>query len=134
MFIPMVDATEANLAACGWAEAVGSYIADAGFWSVPNATYDVGADVLIAPMPATQGITDPDDPPIAERNAVLDRLDAGELTLKAAAAEPVFGNIKANRRFQRFARRGLSAARSEWRLICSAHNLVKLRAARLAAG
>ncbi len=134
-------------------------------------------------MAATTGITDPDDPRIAKRNAVLDRLDAGELTLAEAAshmgvsqtwarelrklrlrggpdpartrkemlerlaseegkrlyakrwftAEPVFGNIKANLRFRRFSRRRRPAAHSEWRLICSVHNLLKLRAVRLAA-
>jgi transposase len=46
--------------------------------------------------------------------------------------EPVFGNIKANLGYRRFARRGLPAVNSEWRLICSAHNLLKLRQARLA--
>lgn len=38
-------------------------------------------------MPATNGITDPDDPRIAARNEILDRLDAGQRTLAAAAAE-----------------------------------------------
>lgn len=183
MFVPMVEATEANMTAAGRPEAVGAYAADAGYWSVPNLTHPVDAEVLIAPMPATNGITDPDDPRIAQRDAVLERHERGELTLKAAAlemgvsetwarqlrdqrrrggqdparlrkqmlerldsddgralyakrkitAEPVFGNIKANLRFRRFARRSRAAAASEWRLICSVHNLLKLRAVRLAA-
>lgn len=37
-------------------------------------------------------------------------------------AEPAFGNIKANLRFHRFARRGERAVLSEWRLIYSVHN------------
>lgn len=37
--------------------------ADAGYWSAPNATLATDAEILIAPMPATQGTTDPDDPP-----------------------------------------------------------------------
>jgi hypothetical protein len=40
--------------------------------------------------------------------------------------EPVFAQIKANRRIDRFRRRGLAAARSEWRLIAATHNLLKL--------
>jgi hypothetical protein len=40
--------------------------------------------------------------------------------------EPVFAQIKANRRIYRFKRRGLAAARSEWRLIAATHNLLKL--------
>jgi predicted pyridoxine 5'-phosphate oxidase superfamily flavin-nucleotide-binding protein len=177
MFGPVVHATEANLAAADRADPVGAYAADAGYWNVANATFDTDAEVLIAPMPATAGITDPDDPRIATRNKVLDRLQAGKLTLKQAAAamgvseqwarylrearrrgepdparlrktmldrlaseegkaryakrwftaEPAFGNIKANLRFRRFARRGQQAALSEWRLICSVHNLLKLR-------
>ena len=181
MFAPLVQSTEANLEEAGRPGGVGAYAADAGYWSVPNATLDTEAELLIAPMPATTGITDPDDPRIVARNAVLDRLEAGELSLSEAAvemgvsqtwarelrkirrrrgpdpararkemlerlasdegkrlyakrwftAEPVFGNIKANLRFRRFSRRGKRAAASEWRLICSIHNLLKLRAMRL---
>jgi hypothetical protein len=40
--------------------------------------------------------------------------------------EPVFGQIKANRRIGRFKRRGRAAAPSEWRLIAATHNLLKL--------
>ena len=46
--------------------------------------------------------------------------------------EPVFGNIKANLRHRRFSRRGLQAVASEWRLICASHNLLKVRARRMA--
>lgn len=41
--------------------------------------------------------------------------------------EPVFGNIKANLGYRRFSRRSLPAVNSEWRLICTAHNILKLR-------
>lgn len=40
--------------------------------------------------------------------------------------EPVFAQIKANRRIDRLKRRGRAAARSEWRLIAATHNLLKL--------
>jgi hypothetical protein len=179
MFAPLVQATQANLAAAGRDHPVGAYAADAGYWSVPNAILDTDAELLIAPIPATRGITDPDDPRIADRNKVLDRHQAGKITLKQAAtemgvsenwarylrdtrraggldpaqvrkemlqrlaseegkaryakrwftAEPTFGNIKSNLRFRRFARRGQEAVLSEWRLICSIHNLLKLRTA-----
>ncbi|MGW9632395.1 transposase [Agromyces sp. NPDC055520] len=46
--------------------------------------------------------------------------------------EPVFGNIKNNLGYRRFTRRGIDAVNSEWRLICAAHNLLKLRTASLA--
>jgi hypothetical protein len=47
--------------------------------------------------------------------------------------EPVFAQIKANRRIDRFKRRGRAAARSEWRLIAATHNLLKLHRHSLAA-
>jgi Transposase DDE domain len=47
--------------------------------------------------------------------------------------EPVFGQIKANRRIGRFKRRGRAAASSEWRLIAATHNLLKLHRHTLAA-
>jgi hypothetical protein len=87
MFVPLVEATEANLSAAGHPDPVGAYAADAGYWSVPNATMDTTAQLLIGPMTATQGITDPDDPRIAKRNKVLDRHQAGKITLKQAAVE-----------------------------------------------
>jgi len=46
--------------------------------------------------------------------------------------EPVFANTKFNRRIDRFARRGRSACRSEWRLITATHNLLKLHKHHLA--
>jgi hypothetical protein len=45
---------------------------------------------------------------------------------RQALVEPVFGDIKFNRRTDRLLRRGRSAARSEWRLITATHNLLKL--------
>ena len=40
--------------------------------------------------------------------------------------EPVFGQIKGARGFRQFLLRGLEKVRDEWRLICTAHNLLKL--------
>jgi hypothetical protein len=40
--------------------------------------------------------------------------------------EPVFGQIKTNRGYRQFQRRGLNAVNSEWKLICASHNLLKL--------
>ncbi len=175
-FQPMVAATYRNLADVE-AEPIEVVVADAGYWNADNATLDIAAEVLITPMPATRGITDPTDPRIAERKAVIARLDQGEITVRDAAeemgvsltwtrklltdhrrggldpaqlrvrmlerlaskagaaayakrkttVEPVFGNLKANLGFRRFSRRGLDATRSEWRLFCTVHNLLKLR-------
>ena len=49
--------------------------------------------------------------------------------LRKQTVEPVFGQIKAARGFVRFSLRGLAKAASEWSLVCTAHNLLKLAAA-----
>ena len=46
--------------------------------------------------------------------------------------EPVYGQIKYNRRIDRFMRRGRAAAQSEWRLAAATHNLLKLHSHRIA--
>jgi transposase len=46
--------------------------------------------------------------------------------LRKQIVEPVFGQIKAARQHTHFALRGLSSARGEWALLCTAHNLLKL--------
>ncbi len=51
----------------------------------------------------------------------------GELYRKRQGMiEPVFAQVKFNRKIDRFQRRGRAAARSEWRLIAATHNLLKL--------
>ena len=52
---------------------------------------------------------------------------------RAATIEPVLGQTKFNRDFDRFQRRGGSAARSEWRFAAATHNLLKLYSHRTAA-
>jgi transposase len=51
---------------------------------------------------------------------------------RKATVEPVFGQIRAARRFGQFSFRGLLKNRAEWLLVCLTHNLLKLwRAARV---
>jgi transposase len=50
--------------------------------------------------------------------------------LRKQTPEPVFGQIKEARGFRQFLMRGLDKVRREWSLICTAHNLLKLQAAR----
>ena len=45
---------------------------------------------------------------------------------RCATIEPVFGQTKHNRGIRRFARRGLAAVDSEWKLIAATHNILKL--------
>jgi transposase len=48
---------------------------------------------------------------------------------RKAIVEPVFGQIKHARHFRQFLRRGWIAVRHEWALVCTVHNLLKLRGA-----
>ena len=50
--------------------------------------------------------------------------------LRKQVVEPVFGQIKDARAFRRFFLRGLDNVRSEWAMICTVHNLLKLAQAR----
>ncbi|WP_328522690.1 IS1182 family transposase [Kribbella sp. NBC_00359] len=45
---------------------------------------------------------------------------------RAAIIEPVFAQIKHNRKIRDLSRRGLAAVDSEWKLICATHNLLKV--------
>lgn len=72
------------------------------------------------------------DPTIARKamdNKLQQPEQADRYRRRSTSIEPVFGNIKGNLGYRRFARRGLPAVQSEWRLICTAHNLLKLQQA-----
>lgn len=232
-FLPMVNAVTENLNEAGHRDNVGTFVADAGYWTAANGTADIGANVLIATRKSVWRKTDkPDDDKLmvlarvnrgelSQRQAgkilgvshtwirdmtkryfgtegqritrlaepepeewipVIERVVRGELSKRAAqdeltvsngrvnamlahvrgeaidpaiarkamneklaeptnaalykkrssTIEPVFGNIKGNLGYRRFARRGLPAVNSEWRLICTVHNLLKLRRTALA--
>ncbi|MGY4343133.1 hypothetical protein ACVWW3_008039 [Bradyrhizobium sp. LM2.9] len=50
--------------------------------------------------------------------------------LRKQIVEPVFGQIKQARGFRQFLLRGIDKVKAEWAMICTAHNLTKLAAAR----
>lgn len=62
--------------------------------------------------------------------AAIEKIDSprGRKTYarRAGTIEPVFAQIKHNRKIRTISRRGLTAADSEWKLICTTHNLLKL--------
>jgi transposase len=229
-FVPMATAVSENLTDAGHTDRVGTFVADAGYWTTTNGTTDVGAEVLIATRKTGwRKAAKPDDDKLAvlakvnrgelsQRKAgeilgvsytwvrdmtkryfgqdgqritrstepgpdewipVIERVARGQISRRAArdeltvsdrrintmlahvrgeatdpaiarkamddrlaepdnaelyrkrstSIEPVFGNIKANLGYRRFARRSLPAVNSEWRLICTVHNLLKLQQA-----
>ena len=70
------------------------------------------------------------EPTIARKNMdakLSEPANADLYKQRSQVIEPVFGNIKANLGYRRFTLRSMPAVNSEWRLICTAHNLLKLR-------
>lgn len=69
--------------------------------------------------------------PDSLREQMRQRLrQAGKRTryrLRKITVEPVFGMIKATRRFRGFMLRGIQKVNAEWALVCTAHNLWKLK-------
>lgn len=69
------------------------------------------------------------DPGIARKAMdakLADPANAERYKKRCHSIEPVFGNIKGNLGYRSFSRRSLPAVNSEWRLICTVHNLLKL--------
>jgi transposase len=137
-YVPMIDAALANTAAAGSPEAIGCVLADAGYVSNDNFAA-AGPDRLIATTKAykmkrqlLEGGFHTGPPPIEA--TLLDAMTWRLLTEEGAAAyamrqytvEPVFGQIKENRSYRRFMRRGLPAVAAEWKLVAMTHNLLKL--------
>jgi transposase len=134
---PMVDATQRELARAG-AESPEVVIADAGYWHKRQMENVVGRgiQVLIPPDSGLRKSARPgwDGGLYAFMRRVL-ATDHGKALYRKrqVTVEPVFGQMKFNRRFDRLSRRGRSAVRSEWRLFGASHNLLKLHSHRIAA-
>ena len=128
---PMIGQAEAELERVGASLEPGVVLADAGYWSndhidrlrarglTPLVAPD--ADSRAGPRPGRRG------GPYDFMRRVL-RSDPGSELYRRRQwmVEPIFGDIKENRRCGRFKRRGLGAVRSEWRLLTATHNLMKL--------
>lgn len=133
---PMVDLAAGELRKAGSAERPGIVLADAGYWSAAQIDrVREGPTVpLVPPDGHARGAPDPDPsagPPGFMRRAL--RTPTGEALYRRRKwmVEPVFADIKVNRRAGRFRRRGLGAVRSEWSLLTATHNLLKLHRHRL---
>jgi transposase len=133
---PVVTAAERELQAAGVEQGPEVVLADAGYWSNDHidALRARGVIPIVAPdttrnRPRKTRLGGPYD--FMRRVLATDRGD--ELySRRLGMVEPVFGQIKANRRIGRLKRRGRAAARSEWRLIAATHNLLKLHRHNLA--
>lgn len=133
---PMLERVEQNLGAKP--EAVS---ADAGYCSEAQLTDKrvEGIELYVATGKQKHGLPEPGDvvPPgelaVASDSAVERmkqklRTEPGRAVYKMrkAIVEPVFGQIKAARGIRAFLLRGLVKVSAEWKLICAAHNLLKM--------
>jgi transposase len=135
--VPLLEATEAALG-----RRPREVSADAGFCREDNlaALAARGIRGYLAPGRAAHGTADPSGrrrlKPGSRLAAMAARLKrAGRRSryrLRKQTVEPVIGQIKQARGFRQFLLRGFGKVRDEWALICTAHNLTKLLAARRA--
>lgn len=139
-FVPLVDQAIENLADAG-ADEPGHAVADAGYWSSTNATSHQDPDAprprpkpLIPPVPSKSrprlGTRGP-APATATEMQIMERKLAQRKPRRLYArrktlVEPAFGMIKSARNIDRVRRRGVVAARHEWRLAATTHNLLKI--------
>lgn len=139
---PMIQETKANLDEAGVTKNIGSCTADNGYWrdDLPIKSIEAnGPELFIAVQKDSKqreqcandehspgGI--PVDASTRERmeRKLRTRRGKAKYKLRSQTVEPVFGQIKAAMGIYGFMRRGMDAVRSEWKLICSCHNLMKL--------
>jgi Transposase DDE domain len=128
---PMLDHALAHLSRHGITEQPEAVVGDAGYWHTRQieAIAGRGIEVLIPPDGAAREGKRP-----GWENERYERMREKLATergrklyaLRKTTIEPVFGQIKYNRRVDRFMRRGRAAVRSELRLVAATHNLLKL--------
>ena len=137
-FVPMIDQAEHNARAAGITEEIGRALADAGYCSEENLTAP-GPDRLVATtkdwkqrkaareLGTTSGPPPEDASPIDQMEHRLRTKEGAELyAMRSHTVEPVFGDTKENRGFDRFLRRGLEASDAEAGLFLISHNLLKI--------
>lgn len=145
--VPMAQAAVDNLSAAGIErprDMDGNLIpipntADSGYFSEDNieGVSALGLDPHFAvgrqkhhepepPICTIGGLADSPTP--KERMAQKLRTEAGRKLYAARKhiVEPVFGQIKHVRHFRKFLLRGLEKVNAEWKLVCLAHNLLKI--------
>ena len=138
---PMLEQAEENRQAVEIEEQMGVALADAGYCSEENFTKKSAGDVelLVATQKDYKRRKAMAEQPLPEE-PIPDGLSSTELMerklltergrvfykIRGQTVEPVFGQIKEVRGFDRFMQRGIEACRGEWSLICATHNLLKL--------
>ena len=139
---PMLEALEHTLEAVGIEERPKTALADAGYWSEANViacSHPEGTELLIATTKdwkQRKALREQGCPRgrIPKHLSPRERMERKLLTrrgrrlyrLRGITVEPVLGQVKEGQGCRRFMRRGLRAAQSEWSLMATTHNLLKL--------
>jgi transposase len=139
---PMLETLEHTLEAAGIEERPRTALADAGYWSEANVTAcsrPEGPELLIATTKdwkQRKALRERGCPRgrIPKDLSPRERMERRLLTqrgrrmyrLRSITVEPVLGQVKDGQGCRRFMRRGLHATQSEWSLIGTTHNLLKL--------
>jgi transposase len=135
---PIVKATTKELKRIGVTKAPEVVVADPGYWHKQQMERIVAGGIPVV-IPPDSGLRK-DIRPGWDKGlyAFMRRVVASEhgkavYRKRQATVEPVFAQVKFNRRLDRFLRRGRAACRSEWRLMTATHNLLRLHNHRMAA-
>lgn len=138
---PMVGRASENLAEAGVRKRIGTVVADAGYACEANLATAEESEIAffvalekdrLQALELKRSPLYPDGVPeelnIFERMRHRLKTQAGRdaYSKRGITIEPVFGQLKDGRGFERFMRRGHKACASEWSLMCTTHNLLKL--------
>jgi len=139
---PMIRETQESLGEAGIEEKMGAFVADTGYWrdDLPMAEIEAEGPTLVIALTKDSNQREqcnqvehprgrlPADATARQRMERRLATQSGKekYMLRGRSVEPVFGQIKAAMGAFGFMRRGLEVVRSEWKLICACHNLMKL--------
>ena len=145
LLTPMINNLRQTLTCVGITDFAQTIAADGGYWtrdSITTAHQTLEAisgqsncpELLVNVPRCWQKLTHVDDSPPADNLSLHERIEyrvrspQGQLLYKkrAQSAEPVFGQLKNVRKFDRFSLRGTPKTRAEWALLCATHNISKL--------
>jgi transposase len=129
--LPMLDAAHENLEAIEHDEQIKCVLADGGYWNHDDIATARQRAVVVIPTSDPHHKKRKQAPrqgPEADRINKILATPAGKRLYRRRAelVEPVFAHTKHTRQITRFSRRGLTAVRTEWKLIATTHNLLKL--------
>ena len=136
MLIPMIDLMSENLATVVVTDPVTHVLADAGYWSADNFTFEESSSTMLVIATKNRHTktkpVDPDRVTAKTKARFVMEQRFGDKSFKklykcrAPMVEGSFAHTKTRRRTDRFLRVGLDAVNAEWQMTNLAGNLMKL--------